>query len=75
MPQRLIDITNKGTEQVNPEVGYDAHQVQFDGQTYQFSVNPNDKRVLPNGVAVRENLKVDDTTSTIKTPDTNAQRS
>lgn len=75
MPQRLINTKNKTLEIHNPELGYEEGKVEFDGNTYQFGVNAADKKVLPDGVATRENLAVDNTASGIDVTDTNEARS
>lgn len=73
MPKRLVTVKNKGPEIDNPEIGYDEGKVDFDGQTYQFHLNSSDKKVVPDGAAVRENVKVDNTASTATYPDDNAE--
>ena len=73
MPKRLVTVKNPGHEVHHPEIGYDEGKVDFDGQTYQFHLNPSDKRVVPDGTAVRESVKLDNTASTATYPDDNAE--
>lgn len=75
MPQRLTNVKNKTPEITKPELSYDEGKIEFDGQTYQFSVNSAFKPVLPNGAAVRENIKVDNSASTRVVPDATEARS
>lgn len=75
MPQRIVNIKNPGPEIEHPEVEEGNDKIDFDGQTYQFGPNSREKQVLPDGAAVRETRKVDDSTSTLRNPDTAPVRS
>lgn len=71
----MINKKNLTLEISKPELGNDEGTIQFDGQTYQISINPSMRSVLPNGAVVRGTIAVDDSASGLNVPESTEARS